>query len=117
MRRELRVDDHSRRQLALANAAAAHSIARAHEPEIAAHEAAGTLQVGEDLSAIVGDRLHVRAPRSPAAPAIAPAPAAPAAAPARPKAPAVPQRAVVRDLALRGDLEERALEHLAVAEL
>src|SRR5438270_4457509 len=82
MRRELGVDDHASRQLAPSGAAAAHARAWPHQAEIAAHEAARPLKVGEHLSAILGDGRHFRTPRSPAAPAPAPAPATPASAPA-----------------------------------
>src|SRR5690348_7941536 len=116
VRRELGVDDRSRRKLALADSAAGHSGPRTHQAEVAPHEAARTLQVGEDLAAVMGDRLHRWTPRAPAAPAPAPAATAPAAAPAPPGAPSGPQRVIVGD-AFGGDLEHRTLEHLAVAEL
>src|SRR5690348_13437460 len=114
--RELRVDDRSRRKLARPGAAARHAGARSHQAEVAAHEAARSLQVGEDLSAIVGDGVDRRTPRAPAAPAPAPVPAAEAAAPAPAGAPAAPKRVIIGH-AFGGDLEERTLEHFAVAEL
>src|SRR5690349_15146505 len=91
VRRELRLDDRPARQLALPDSAAGHSRARPHQPEIAAHEPIRALEIGEHLTAIVGDGLLIRTPRSPAAPAPAPAAPAPATAPAPTGAPAVPQ--------------------------
>src|SRR3954453_18436457 len=68
VRRELRLDDRSSRQLALADTAAGHSGARPHQAEIAAHEPVRALEVGEHLAAVVGDGLLIGTPWSPAAP-------------------------------------------------
>src|SRR5205823_5819535 len=115
MRRELRLDHGPGRKLALAHAASGHSGARPHQAEVAAHEAARALEVGEDLTAIMGDGVHGRSPRTPAAPTPAPWTAAKAAAPTPAGTPAVPQRVIV-DHAFRGDLEEGALEDLTVCQ-
>src|SRR5437868_9924679 len=77
VRRELRLDDRPHRQLALADTATSHAGARPHQGEVAAHEPARTLQIAEHLAGVVGDRLLVGAPRTPAAPTPTPAPAAP----------------------------------------
>src|SRR5437868_14045653 len=115
MRRELRLDDGPGGELALPHSAPGHPGARPHQAEVAAHEAARALEVGEHLAAIVGDSVYGRSPWAPAAPATAPSTAAKAAAPAPPGTPTVPQRVIVDD-AFRGDLEEGALEDLAVGQ-
>src|SRR3954447_24020240 len=58
-RRELGVDDRSHGQLTLANAAASHSRAWAHQREVAAHEPARTLQISEDLAGVMRDGLVI----------------------------------------------------------
>src|SRR4029078_4479570 len=89
---------------------------RRHHPKVAPDDPAGSLQVREHLTAIMGDGLGRWTPRAPTAPAPSPASAAPAAAPAPAGTPAVPQGTIIGD-AFRGDLEERALKHLPVTEL
>src|SRR4051794_4935318 len=94
VRRELRLDDGAGGKLAVANTAARPSPARPPPAEVAAHDPAGPLEVGEHLAAILGDRVHRRAPRTPAAPTIAPRTTAEAAAPTPARTPAVPQRII-----------------------
>src|SRR5579864_9009267 len=103
--RELSVDDRPSRKLALSDATAGHPVARAHQGEMTAHEAARALQIGKDLATVVGDGFLIRTPWPPAAPAPAPAPPAPAATPAPAGAPSGPERTIIHDPALLSDLE------------
>src|SRR5579859_7130614 len=81
---------------------------------MAAHEAARTLKIGEDLTRIMGDRLLIGSPRAPAAPTPAPAAATPAVAPAPAGSPSIPEWAVVADAAFLRDLKHWALVDLTV---